>query len=181
LLAVACYEKCLSDVIRKYQPNISSIVKPSNKAGKKPNQSVRKRRARSDDRDVSQYSDPLDDGNLSIPPPSEQWNVVFVKDTKMRKLYGCGGNVRQNLNFEPPSPWNIVLTRREYRTFTPRGTNSLRISTKKENVYYHPRKRCLQEKNASVSGNSVKVAPEIGNKLDDLHKNQLRKEFGINV
>ena len=29
LLAVACYEKCLSDVIRKYQPNISSIVKPS--------------------------------------------------------------------------------------------------------------------------------------------------------
>ena len=182
LLAVAYYEKCLSDVIRKYQPNISSIVKPSKKAGKKPSQSVRKRKARSDDqRDVSQYSDPLDDGTLSTPPPSEQWNVVFVKDTKMRKCYGCGGNVRQNLNFEPPSPWNIVLTRREYRTFTPRGTNSLRISAKKENVYYHPRRRCLQEKNASVSGNSVKVAPEIGNKLDDLHKNQLRKEFGINV
>lgn len=50
------------------------------KAGKKPNQSVKKRRAPSDDqRDISQYSDPLDDGNLSTPPPSEQWNVVFVR------------------------------------------------------------------------------------------------------
>ena len=157
-------------------------MKPSKKAGKKPNHSVRKRKAPSDDQhDVCQYSDPPDDGNLSTPPPSEHWNVVFVKDTKMRKCYGCGGNVRQNVNFEPPSPWNIVLTRSEYRTFTPRGKNCLRISTKKENVYYHPRKPWLQEKNASVSGNSIEVAPEIRNKLDDLHKSQLRKEFGLSI
>ena len=58
LLAVGYYEKCLSDVIKKYQPNISSIVKPSKKAGKKPNQSVRKRRTACDDqRVVSQYSE----------------------------------------------------------------------------------------------------------------------------
>ena len=83
LLAVCYYEKCLSDIIRKYQPNISSIVKPSKKAGKKPNQSDKKRKAPSDDqRDVSQYSDPLDDGNLSTPPPSEHWNVVFVTDKR---------------------------------------------------------------------------------------------------
>ena len=88
-------------------------MKPSKKAGKKPNHSVRKRKAPSDDQhDVCQYSDPPDDGNLSTPPPSEHWNVVFVKDTKMRECYGCGGNVRQNVNFEPPSPWDIVLTRR---------------------------------------------------------------------
>ena len=48
LLAVAYYEKCLSDVIRNYQTNISSLVKPLKKAGKKPNLSVSKRRAPSD-------------------------------------------------------------------------------------------------------------------------------------
>ena len=107
-------EVCLEHVIRSYQPNMSSVLTPCGKAGKKPNQSIRKRKATSSDdkRDVSQFSDPLDDGNLSVLSPSDKWKVVFVKDTKMRKCYGCGGSVRQNISFEPPSPWNIVLTRR---------------------------------------------------------------------
>ena len=88
---------------------MSSILMPSGKAGNKPNQSIRKRRATSSDDkwDVSQFSDPLDDGNLSTLSPLEKWNVVFVKDTKMRKYYGCGGSVRQNITFEPPSLWNM--------------------------------------------------------------------------
>ena len=140
LLAVGYYEKCLLHPIKKYQPNISSIVKPSKKAGTKPNQLVRKRKAPSDDRcNVAQYSDPLDSCNLSTPPPSEKWNVVFVKDTQMRKCYGCSGNVRQNVNFDPLQPWNIVLIRREYQTFTMRRKSYLTISAKKD-VYYHPRK-----------------------------------------
>ena len=183
VLAVAYQEVCLEHVIRSYQPNMSSVLTPCGKAGKKPNQSIRKRKATSSDdkRDVSQFSDPLDDGNLSVLSPSDKWKVVFVKDTKMRKCSGCGGSVRQNISFEPPSPWNIVLTRHEYRVYTPRGKNSLQASTIKENVYYHPRKKFVLEKNTSVSGNSIAISQDIESKLDDLHRALLRKEFGINI
>lgn len=183
LLAVGYQEGHLARVIRNYQPNISSIIRPSGKAGKKPNQTTRKRKAApsSSRRDVGEYSDPLDDGNLSSFSPTDKWNVVFVKDTKMRKCYGCGAAVRQNISFEPPSPWNIVLYRREYRIYTPRGKDSLQIATKKENVYYHPRKKCLLEKNSNVSGNAIEVSEAIERSLDDLHRAQLRKEFGLSL
>ena len=96
-------------------------------------------------------------------PPSGKWKVVFVKDTKMRKCYGCGGTVRATSDFDPPSPWNIVLTKKEYRVYTPRGQDSIKISTKKENVYYQT------------------VPSELENQLDDLHKSQLKKEFGLKL
>ncbi|KAJ7380746.1 hypothetical protein OS493_007119 [Desmophyllum pertusum] len=93
-----------------------------------------------------------------LPLERDEFLVKVVKDTKMRKCYGCGAAVRQNISFEPPSPWNIVLYRREYRIYTPRGKDSLQIATKKENVYYHPRKKCLLEKNSNVSGNAIEVS-----------------------
>ena len=44
----------------------------------------------------------------------------------------------EDVTFDPPSLWNIVLTRCEYRVHMPRRKNSLKSSTKKENVYYYP-------------------------------------------
>ena len=132
-------------------------------------------------RDIEEFSDPLSDGNMITFPPSEKWKVVFVKDTKMRKCYGCGGTVRATSDFDPPSLWNIVLTKKEYRVYTPRGQDSIKISTKKENVYYHPRIKCLRLKNPDVSGNSVEVPSELESQLDDLHKSQLKKEFGLKL
>ena len=104
-----------------------------------------------------------------------------MKDTKMRKCYGCGGTVRATSDFDPPSPWNIVLTKKEYRVYTPRGQDSIKISTKKENVYYHPRIKCLRLKNPDGSVNSVEVPSELESQLDDLHKSQLKKEFGLKL
>lgn len=68
---------------------MSSILMPSGKVGKKPNQSIGKRKATSSDNrwDISQFSDPIDGGNLSTLSLVENWNVVFVKDTKMKKCY----------------------------------------------------------------------------------------------
>lgn len=138
LLAVGYYEKCLPDVIRKYQPNISSIVKSSKKQGRNPTSQLR-REGRLLMTSVTFPSTAIPLMTVTFPPRPLQNNGTWSSsDTKMRKCYGCGGNVRQHVNFEPPSPWNIILTRCEYRTFTPCRTNSLRISMKKENVCYHP-------------------------------------------
>ena len=100
-----------------------------------------------------------------------------MKDKKIRKCYGCGGTVRQTPDFEPPSPWNIVLTMKEYRVFNHRGKDIIRISTKKENVYYHPRIKYLKLKNSDVTGKNVKVPSTIESNLDELRTSQLRKEF----
>ncbi|CAB4002056.1 Mitogen-activated kinase kinase kinase A [Paramuricea clavata] len=183
IIAVAYDEGKLNEVVRNYKPNISAIVQPSGKAGKNPNQSVRKRKSSTTKgkRSVAEFNDPLAHTDLINFPDPDNWTVVFVKNTKMRKCYGCGGSVRQDVSVVPPSPWNIVLARREYRAYTPRGKRSIQISAKKEMVYYHPRMKCLREKNTDVTGNRVQVPSDIALDLDDLQRAQLRKEFGIDL
>lgn len=183
ILAVAYDEGKLNEVVRNYKPNISTIGQPSRKAGKKPNQSVRKRKSSTTKgkRNVEEFNDPLAHADLINFPDPDNWTVIFVKNTKMRKCYGCGGSVRQDVSIVPPSPWNIVLARREYRVYTPRGKRSIQISAKKEMVYYHPRMKCLREKNTDVTGNQVQVPSDIAPELDNLQRAQLRKEFGLDL
>ena len=51
---------------------------------------------------------------VSMPtfPRSEMLTVVFVRNTRMQKYYGCGEHVRHNITDIPPAPWDIVLTRK---------------------------------------------------------------------
>ena len=93
----------------------------------------------------------------------------------------CGGTVRQTLNFKPPPPWDIVFTRKEFRIYNRKRTQTLSISANKENVYYHPRMRCLKAKNADVNKDSVYIPDKIKKKLHKLHRKQLRKDFGVQL
>ena len=133
--------------------------------------------SRAAERDVSKKNDRVV-SDIETFPRGDTYNVVFVKNTRMQKCYGCGGVVRHKLSDDIPAPWDIVLTRREFRVFSPRGTTTIRISKSKENVYYHPRLACLKKKNAVVGSEDILVTPEVAEKLSQLHKVLLANEFG---
>jgi hypothetical protein len=99
----------------------------------------------------------------------------------MQKCYGCGGTVRANLSVQPPSPWNIVLARREFRIYNKKGSDTINISAKKENVYYHPKMKCVEKRNDNVNANSIDIAEETKITLDGRHKALLEKEFGLKL
>lgn len=177
-IAVAYKEGTLEGHISRYYVHLSNLAKPASTAGKKPSQMARKRKRAQEDRDVSNYRGRL---STSLPtfPENKKWTVVFVNTTKMRKCYGCGGMVRESTDFNPPSPYDIVLKRKEYRVYKARGTTVLKVAQQEENVYYHPIKQCLLKKNAEVPKECLLVPESTKEKLDVLHKRQLRKEFGI--
>jgi hypothetical protein len=75
----------LNEVVRNYKPNISAIVQPFGKAGKNPNQSVRKRKSSTTKgkRSVAEFNDPLAHTDLINFLDPDKWTVVFVENTKM--------------------------------------------------------------------------------------------------
>ena len=183
IFAVAFLEETLDKILDNCYPQLSSVLKPPVSVGKKPHQTVRKRKSTpKEPRDLKKYKQRIqvDDDDIPHIPP-DKYQLVFAKDTKMRVCYGCGGTVRPTLDFEPPSPWDIVFTRKEFRVYNRKGTQTLSISANKENVYYHPRMRCLKAKNADVNKDSVYIPDTIKRKLDELHRKQLRKDFGVQL
>ena len=56
----------------------------------------------------------------------------------------------------------------------------MHISAKRENVYYHPRRTCIEKRNDDVlDANSIKIPDDTKYALDERHKALLRMEFGL--
>ena len=135
-IATAFKEGTLDRYIVNYSVDLTNLVKQSENAGKKPSRTVQKRKRQQQQCDVSGYHERIQTSTLTF-PENKKWTVTFVKSTKMRKCYGCGGTVRYSVDVEPPSPFNIVLKRKEFRVYNQASTHVLKIAPTEENVYYH--------------------------------------------
>ena len=70
---------------------------------------MRKRKASSSKIwDVSQISAPLNDETYDT-VPFWKMECCISKRHKNKKCFGCGGSVRQNVLFDPTSPWKHIL------------------------------------------------------------------------
>jgi hypothetical protein len=109
--------------------------------------------------------------------------VIFLSNCKATTCYGCSGKFRKSGNDpSPPVLWDTVIRRKEFRAYHARGSDVLKISAKKEYVYYHHvHKQCILKKVESISTDKIMVEQDVAKNMGKLHKNQLRKEFGITL
>ena len=86
IFAVAFLEETLDKILDNYYPQLSSVLKPPVSVGKKPNQTVRKRKSTPNKpRDVKKYKQRIQVDNDDIPHiPPDKYQLVFAEDTKMR-------------------------------------------------------------------------------------------------
>ena len=180
MLAVAMQEQCIRNLVTDWKPNITKILTANllSKVGKKPNEKKRARRRDNIPCDTNCMRSRV---MPSMPtfPRSEMLTVVFVRNTRMQKCYGCGEHVRHNITDIPPASWDIVLTRKEFRVFTPHGSTSVRISKEKENVYYHPLRASLEKKNISINNTDIVISEDMKSSLNHFHTSKLSQEFGM--
>ena len=127
--------------LAKWKPNLSEIVDRNTPAaiGNKKNEKPRFRRKENSERDTSYYCD----GRLSI-DDDDKFHLVYVSLTKSVKCYGCKErDCATEKSPLPPTPWDMVLGRKLFRAFSPKGKIGIRISKSKEAAYFHLKKECV--------------------------------------
>ena len=72
------------------------------------------------------------------------YKLKWLKGTRVKKCYGCGGSIRDPPHVPPP-PNDMVFTCNEYRLY-PTTEGTLRFSMKKEATHYHLSIACIQQK-----------------------------------
>jgi len=175
-LAVAHCEGTFRHIISSWKPNLSRQINRASKyVGQKPG--PKRKRHPPVQRQVDAFSERT---QVTTNCSNEKFSVIFLAQTKATTCYGCSGKFRQSASDPPPpAPWDMVLRRKEFRVFQPKGSDILKISAKKEHVYYHVRKQCILKKVESISANDVNIQQDLINRFGRLHKAQLRKELGI--
>ena len=106
-------------------------------AGKKDNEKKMKKQQRRTARDVKNYRDIESATESPLTKPGD-FEVVFIRETRSMGCYGCGGKWRADLRSPiPPSPWDIILKRKERKRkmFKRRGSTRLSFGTADENVF----------------------------------------------
>ena len=182
-ISVAHLEGFVRTLVRKWAPNLSRQTEGTvpERAGQKKNDRGKRVRKPPQHRNIQDYGNP--NSQTTSSPDDEKLNLVFLETTKARTCYGCGEKFRSkdDVKFKivPPIPYDIALTRRERRVYKKPGTNAIRIAMTAENVYYHPKKKCLREKVSSLSPSMFNIDQDIKERLTPAHKNLLAAEFKV--
>ena len=179
-IAVAKLEGTLDIIISKWKPNISKQVNAAapSRVGQKPGQ--KRNRHPPIQRNVNSFVNRVSTNGEDS--SEEKFTVVKVSSCKATTCYGCGSKFRQKFTNPPPQPpWDILLRRKEFRVYTPQGSNGkrLKIAAKKEYVFYHLRKRCVMNKVDSLRASKLEIPKDLS--LQRLYKEQLKREFGLAI
>lgn len=78
----------------------------------------------------------------------------------------------------PPAPFDVVLKRKELRMYRKPG-GELTYSVRPQNCYYELKRKCLINKNNNFSSEQIEITEDDWERMSDLHRNALKKEFGI--
>ena len=182
-ISVAHLEGFVNTFIKKWAPNLSRQTEGTvpERAGQKKNDRGKRVRKPPQHRNIQDYGNPNSQATNS--PDDEKLKVVFLETTKARTCYGCGEKFRSKddvkFKIAPPVPYDIALTRRERRVYRNPGTHTIRISMTAENVYYHPKRKCLRAKVSSLSPAIFNIDQDLNERLTPAHKNLLAAEFKL--
>ena len=179
-IAVARQMDRLDHLVSTWSPNLSKQLQSQlpKSTGRKPGPQRKRRPPHV--RGVSNFSSPSA-GNEDIHfNENEKFSVIPVAKCKARVCYGCGEKFRLSPSSPPPpQPYEVLLSKMEYRAYTPKGGSSLKISAKKQRCYYHVRKACVLKCTVAISSRDMFVTNDVLPLLNRLHKEHLRNEFGF--
>lgn len=151
-------------------------------AGLKENEKGRKRTRKThrEERSTAGFSERVPSVTPTIPP--DEYQVVFVKDTKALTCYGCGSKLRNKpSDAPPPAPYDLMLKHHERRVYQKKGTIQLKVSRDPESVYYHVRKTCVLAKCDKILPRNITITEPINEQMSEVHKRHLSREFGVLV
>ena len=120
----------------------------------------------------------------SKPSISTQNSPVFTLQWltgKIRKCYGCGNSLRTDSGAVPKPPFDIVVRYKERRYYRDPDTQTLKLTKKEENTYYHPMLKCIHMKHPSFSKSQLYIPVDLANSLLPLHRSHLFDTFGIKL
>ena len=106
--------------------------------------------------------------NLTTPETFQDsediFEVVFLSK-RIKKCYGCGAKFTKNIDGSPlPPPQDIVIRHSDHREYyTPSGEK--RLTSQKQNTYFHPVSSCIIKKYPDFTPHSV----DISSIQDNLH------------
>lgn len=122
--------------------------------------------------------------NLDIPAqPTEKYTLTWIEGTRIYKCYGCNRDLRpkpaaKERAMVPPVLFDVLLGRKELRMYRKPG-GELTYSVQPQTCYFEIKKKCVLKKNPQFSSDQVQITQANWEKLTDMHKNLLKKEFGI--
>lgn len=182
-LAVGHVEHILPSIVSSWNPNLASLMKSSipKNSGRKPGPRRFRVSRKADERDVSGCEDRVH-GVDPFPAP-EPYHLRWLEGSRITTCYGCGNRFRTSMHDAvPPEPYDVVLSRKQIRAYTPKGSSGIRFTAKAENVYYHLKKSCVIRKSSdAVNEKSLIISNSDRDKMKISHKVMLRKEFGVRV
>ena len=115
--------------------------------------------------------------------PVVPYTLTWLEGTKINICYGCNRSNRpkpqaMTPQLVPPALFDVVLKRKELRMYRKPG-GELTYSVKPQNCYYELKRKCLIKKNNNFSSEQIEITDDDWGKLSDVHRNALKKEFGI--
>lgn len=180
-LAVAYTENVLHETVSKWVPNFSSIIQDTipKRSGKKPGPQRFRPSRMAEQRDVSSLEDRVK-GVHSFSTP-EAFHLKWLEGSRVTTCYGCNNKFRATADdLVPPDPYDVAITRKQIRAYTPRGSTGLRFTVKPESVFFHLKNSCVASQCSDpVNEKSLIISEEDKLKLKISHRNMLRKEFGL--
>jgi hypothetical protein len=179
IIAVAHLQGTLLGIVSQWKPNLAKQVTSvaPKRVGQKPG--PKRNRHLPVQRNVNPFGERV---KLTTPatPQEDMFSVVAVSSCKATTCYGCSSKFRKTSSDPPPPPpYDIVLRRKEYRVYLPKGSDGLKIAAQREFVYYHVRKTCVLKKVDTITSSDISVPNEMLGAMGRLHKEQLKKEFGL--
>lgn len=73
----------------------------------------------------------------------------------------------------------MVIRYKERRYYQDPETHDLKLTTKEENTYYHPMRRCILLKHPSFDSQMLEIPADVGCALLPIHRSHVFDNFGM--
>ena len=117
--------------------------------------------------------------SYNTPTSTSPFTAKFITG-RISKCQGCGNKFR-DVNPELQPPYDLVVARLECRPYFSKQKNDYITPKTPSNSHYHADMLCIRSADPSFQGNHLIIQVDVQNELLPIHKDHMRRQFGINL